>query len=141
MKFGVIASSLPCFSYICYIVHYVVLGTSNLDSNFFFKQMTAYEMRISDWSSDVCSSDLLEAGFLQGQPLFVGVLGDLGGVVVADLGRERGDEHQRAADEIGDLLLVRFDPVDAAFGETGHAHGREMDRSQHVGAGPRHEYV
>src|SRR3546814_3138510 len=27
---------------------------------FFFKQMTAYEMRISDWSSDVCSSDLRE---------------------------------------------------------------------------------
>src|SRR3546814_6553181 len=28
---------------------------------FFFKQKTAYEMRISDWSSDVCSSDLCEA--------------------------------------------------------------------------------
>src|SRR3546814_17648389 len=28
-------------------------------SIFFFKQKTAYEMRISDWSSDVCSSDLL----------------------------------------------------------------------------------
>src|SRR3546814_5218578 len=27
----------------------------------FFKQNTAYEMRISDWSSDVCSSDLFEA--------------------------------------------------------------------------------
>src|SRR3546814_14415751 len=29
---------------------------------FFFKQKTAYEMRISDWSSDVCSSDLLDPG-------------------------------------------------------------------------------
>src|SRR3546814_15858932 len=29
------------------------------DCFFFFKQKTAYEMRISDWSSDVCSSDLL----------------------------------------------------------------------------------
>src|SRR3546814_5022371 len=28
---------------------------------FFFKQKTAYEMRISDWSSDVCSSDLKAA--------------------------------------------------------------------------------
>src|SRR3546814_1149292 len=28
------------------------------DVFFFFKQKTAYEMRISDWSSDVCSSDL-----------------------------------------------------------------------------------
>src|SRR3546814_8131576 len=27
-------------------------------SSFFFKQKTAYELRISDWSSDVCSSDL-----------------------------------------------------------------------------------
>src|SRR3546814_1253 len=31
---------------------------------FFFKQKTAYEMRISDWSSDVCSSDLLTAGYI-----------------------------------------------------------------------------
>src|SRR3546814_14171463 len=30
---------------------------------FFFKQKTAYEMRISDWSSDVCSSDLQKRGF------------------------------------------------------------------------------
>src|SRR3546814_10530919 len=29
-------------------------------SFFFFKQKTAYEMRISDWSSDVCSSDLIQ---------------------------------------------------------------------------------
>src|SRR3546814_10687721 len=29
-----------------------------MDLVFFFKQKTAYEMRISDWSSDVCSSDL-----------------------------------------------------------------------------------
>src|SRR3546814_2192088 len=33
-----------------------------MDDNFmFFKQKTAYEMRISDWSSDVCSSDLWQA--------------------------------------------------------------------------------
>src|SRR3546814_9017125 len=31
---------------------------------FFFKQKTAYEMRISDWSSDVCSSDLLAVSIL-----------------------------------------------------------------------------
>src|SRR3546814_1128665 len=33
---------------------------SLLLSVFFFKQKTAYEMRISDWSSDVCSSDLYD---------------------------------------------------------------------------------
>src|SRR3546814_10188074 len=35
---------------LCVKSHYFVV--------FFFKQKTAYEMRISDWSSDVCSSDL-----------------------------------------------------------------------------------
>src|SRR3546814_8118459 len=37
---------------------------------FFFKQKTAYEMRISDWSSDVCSSDLLgQVERLDAQPV------------------------------------------------------------------------
>src|SRR3546814_3312582 len=35
----------------------------------FFKQKTAYEMRISDWSSDVCSSDLLGAAGYVGMTL------------------------------------------------------------------------
>src|SRR3546814_5303045 len=35
---------------------------------FFFKQKTAYEMRISDWSSDVCSSDLCGGRTLRGLP-------------------------------------------------------------------------
>src|SRR3546814_8412451 len=36
---------------LCFLVIYVAF--------FFFKQKTAYEVRISDWSSDVCSSDLM----------------------------------------------------------------------------------
>src|SRR3546814_6991740 len=37
---------------------------------FFFKQKTAYEMRISDWSSDVCSSDLpIASRFVPGDVL------------------------------------------------------------------------
>src|SRR3546814_4567539 len=39
---------------------------------FFFKQKAAYEMRISDWSSDVCSSDLkkrVHSGILEDRPL------------------------------------------------------------------------
>src|SRR3546814_5403182 len=47
-------------------------------SFFFFKQKTAYEMRISDWSSDVCSSDLMDQ-----LPLPSGLL-DVGGIRVAD---------------------------------------------------------
>src|SRR3546814_522768 len=44
---------------------------------FFFKQKTAYEMRISDWSSDVCSSDL-EAGiaFIGPKPHAIAAMGD-----------------------------------------------------------------
>src|SRR3546814_2090437 len=34
---------------------------------FFFKQKTAYEMRISDWSSDVCSSDLTSSNAASGR--------------------------------------------------------------------------
>src|SRR3546814_6974255 len=41
-----------CFCYVFPVVVVVVVVV------FFFKQKTAYEMRISDWSSDVCSSDL-----------------------------------------------------------------------------------
>src|SRR3546814_1019240 len=46
--------------WLCYFSCYfrVILSSRLLSSFFFFKQKTAYEMRISDWSSDVCSSDL-----------------------------------------------------------------------------------
>src|SRR3546814_13830936 len=42
----------------CHVMSYVVYIDSLFFFFFFFKQKTAYEMRISDWSSDVCSSDL-----------------------------------------------------------------------------------
>src|SRR3546814_1485556 len=67
---------------------------------FFFKQKTAYEMRISDWSSDVCSSDLQGDG--------VGALrAQAGGVLVdrvvelardaLDIGAGRGADRLAAA--------------------------------------------
>src|SRR3546814_8172344 len=40
-----------------YMLCYIII-VHNTYFFFFFKQKTAYEMRISDWSSDVCSSDL-----------------------------------------------------------------------------------
>src|SRR3546814_2987236 len=76
---------------------------------FFFKQKTAYEMRISDWSSDVCSSDLqaddhVETGGLAGTvgaeqaDHFAGIEGQ---AEVADdlartigLAQALGDQHQ-----------------------------------------------
>src|SRR3546814_10206495 len=42
---------------------------------FFFKQKTAYEMRISDWSSDVCSSDLVAEGEIDATILDVNLRG------------------------------------------------------------------
>src|SRR3546814_5300601 len=55
---SVLLCVLSCFSFMCLlIVMFLFLIICFLF--FFFKQKTAYEMRISDWSSDVCSSDLL----------------------------------------------------------------------------------
>src|SRR3546814_9846523 len=50
-------------SYVVFVVmsddrHYNLALQANFQILFFFKQKTAYDMRISDWSSDVCSSDL-----------------------------------------------------------------------------------
>src|SRR3546814_7543222 len=55
--------------------------------SFFFKQKTAYDLRISDWSSDVCSSDLIGQKGLGGLRAkgFVPAFGKL-----ADLGVEIG---------------------------------------------------
>src|SRR3546814_4636232 len=50
---------------------------------FFFKQKTAYEMRISDWSSDVCSSDLLSACSSDGDVPFGNAGSTTGGSVCA----------------------------------------------------------
>src|SRR3546814_5041840 len=46
---GLVVLTASCVCSVC------VFAVSSV---FFFKQKTAYEMRISDWSSDVCSSDL-----------------------------------------------------------------------------------
>src|SRR3546814_7268375 len=43
----------------CFVFVFELFLCFRLCVVFFFKQKTAYEMRISDWSSDVCSSDLL----------------------------------------------------------------------------------
>src|SRR3546814_6753441 len=50
---------------------------------FFFKQKTAYEMRISDWSSDVCSSDLRREKPLTPTKLLVGQIFVVFEIVIA----------------------------------------------------------
>src|SRR3546814_8854938 len=51
-----------CFLILVLLVCILVFVRVLLFCFFFFKQKTAYEMRISDWSSDVCSSDLIMGG-------------------------------------------------------------------------------
>src|SRR3546814_2169529 len=77
---------------------------------FFFKQKTAYEMRISDWSSDVCSSDLLDLDVVDR------VLDDL---ELPDL-RNLGVEH--IAEEGPGPAAVRVDQ---------HVAGTAQDAGQH----------
>src|SRR3546814_3335372 len=66
---------------------------------FFFKQKTAYEMRISDWSSDVCSSDLVVHGAAVGLALHPGGDEVVGGALPPGCGG--GLQH---ADELHDRL-------------------------------------
>src|SRR3546814_1092795 len=60
MNFDVVVCIIVASVFIVYLTRRVRSLVSDVFvfSFFFFKQKTAYEMRISDWSSDVCSSDL-----------------------------------------------------------------------------------
>src|SRR3546814_10318804 len=67
---------------------------------FFFKQKTAYEMRISDWSSDVCSSDLTYTEKKDTRSGF--------GVGLLEAGRSNPNVVGLCADLIGSLKMGDF---------------------------------
>src|SRR3546814_2080805 len=68
---------------------------------FFFKHKTAYELRISDWSSDVCASDLLVRVARRDQP------GELGEALHQHLQRDgRGHRLENAGNGAFDLVLA-----------------------------------
>src|SRR3546814_20633038 len=77
---------------------------------FFVKQKTAYDMRISDWSSDVCSSDLLHLEFGQCRVL-----------------AEQAPDHRLGG--IGDDLDARIGPARAAHLRPGRD-ARGVERRQ-----------
>src|SRR3546814_5310097 len=77
---------------------------------FFFKQKTAYDMRISDWSSDVCSSDLAADGTVGAD------VGHLAAVAVDQRGHAgtgRGDQGLRAEVLLGVAAPLAADARDA----------------------------
>src|SRR3546814_6760434 len=101
-------------------------------SCFFFKQKTAYEMRISDWSSDVCSSDLVDVGQPRRayrerglradheSPRFgfepddverFGLAADLDSAPLADGEMDQRSEERRVGKECGSTCRSRWAPV------------------------------
>src|SRR3546814_16976248 len=75
---------------------------------FFFKQKTAYEMRISDWSSDVCSSDLKALWYLKTEGhmarFAVGHTVDIAARHYADIPSLRPLHEQTVADALEEVL-------------------------------------
>src|SRR3546814_7323281 len=80
---------------------------------FFFKQKTAYEMRISDWSSDVCSSDLDLRALLEHASAVRSSGGYAEGVARHEDPLLAGDDHRERSlhdhAELLDVVLVRLD--------------------------------
>src|SRR3546814_1454967 len=74
---------------------------------FFFKQKTAYEMRISDWSSDVCSSDLADGGPRRGAWLRAG---EAAADRVRDQPDGRRSEERRVGKECVSTCRSRWSP-------------------------------
>src|SRR3546814_14092595 len=95
---------------------------------FFFKQKTAYEMRISDWSSDVCSSDL--------RVLPDQILARHFRPQIADLRTHvaMGELEPRTRECIGELVGVPVEPLgDFAIGRVGLVrHVRRGHYSRHT---------
>src|SRR3546814_3749397 len=86
---------------------------------FFFKQKTAYEMRISDWSSDVCSSDLFAGG--AAQAVFHAVEG---------LGHRL---------QLGQAVALGEAALDAPFGNTTRGGGEAPQATPQVEGNRQHE--
>src|SRR3546814_7072573 len=111
---------------------------------FFFKQKTAYEMRISDWSSDVCSSDLF-AGAVVGHflgPLYRVDAGGLASAVSKDFpsGGLVGSRYTTCIDGYHDALrAVVIGGIAHQFGighgsaVHGHFVGARVQQALHVG--------
>src|SRR3546814_17609515 len=117
-----------CCIYISALLLYTLMGVISLYDLyiivniyvFFFKQKTAYEMRISDWSSDVCSSDLLTHQFGRQQ------LVELGVVKVAALDAGGGTVVVAARDQDKPVVQQAVAALDALAGAVRPARRRDL---------------
>src|SRR3546814_10645377 len=75
---------------------------------FFFNQNTAYEVRISDWSSDVCSSDLVAVAIAQADDLLA-IAEHLGGERRGDDRDVRQAAQFRLQNRVGAKLTIELD--------------------------------
>src|SRR3546814_18478419 len=71
---------------------------------FFFKQKTAYEMRISDWSPDVCSSDLIEKAGLPHEVQRIDLVGE-------EVGQHGSDARGRGLLVVEAVVAVDHQPL------------------------------
>src|SRR3546814_6236665 len=94
---------------------------------FFFKRKTAYELRISDWSSDVCSSDLLVRDYL------VRSLGEIGRAAEDD--RRLARACDRAAVP---LFLARHEQIEREVRESAVGRDRQFERIEKAGRSEEH---
>src|SRR3546814_980602 len=110
---------------------------------FFFKQKTAYEMRISDWSSDVCSADLLDQA-QAGQTIIVDVTAQdyrSGRSPRAPFGVEAVD---RAGDHVRLVYFGRTSGLARKLfplGEARRVSGRSEEHTSELQSLMRHSYA
>ena len=83
----------------------------------------------------------VESLLKEGCPVLVGSLGDLGGLVVADVGVEGGDQHQRLVHQLADVLPVGLDADHAVVCEGHTAVSQQSDGSEHISHHHRLEHV
>src|SRR3546814_7792293 len=110
---------------------------------FFFKQKTAYEMRISDWSSDVCSSDLPldDVSLTERADLLVeatGVIADAG-VPLAQASHQIWDTEKWFVSSEGSRIAQRLVECGAVIDATAIGDGETQRRSYPGVRGQRSE--
>src|SRR3546814_13092047 len=103
---------------------------------FFFKQKTAYEMRISDWSSDVCSSDLQQLAAAEGPASALDADAVVAEQPIFDLAVDHGDAGVDLLD-LRDLSRRRLEPDEIVEAERRRQPRHRTERRGEAGVGGR----